>query len=319
MFKKQWYFIISNFIFSFFFNILYYKLIKNWLHLFNIYKIYLLLNVSFFFKLKNGFYIFIVILFNIIFFIKHYLKFFYNIFLLCFIILNNNFILYNLTFFIKYNYIFKSQINLHYFIKYKKLISQYKIKKNKVFFNKLFLEMYFKHHIYYNVFYIYYMFLFIYNIVLINFILYIETLIVQWVSKSRKKVYALNFSYYINRFKFWKKEYDIKISVSFFFQRYKRLIITYYCNFINKIKYIFIYIKYTIICIIDPIIFQLLKNKGNLFSYYFFKILKFFKSFIKYIWESDIIYKFLKFIERKKWYIEEMHNRDKSISKRKKI
>jgi len=77
----------------------------------------------------------------------------------------------------------------------------------------------------------------------------------------------------------------------------------------------FIYIKFLINCIIDPIIFQLLKNKGNLFSYYFFNMLKFIKSYIKYIWESDVIYKFLKFIERKKWYIEEMHAR--SISDKK--
>ncbi len=153
--------------------------------------------------------------------------------------------------------------------------------------------------------------LFIYNIVLIDFLLYIETYIVQLLNKSKKKVYVLNFSYYLNRLKFWKKEYYIKMTISFFFQRYKRLIITYYYNFINKIKYIFIYIKYIIICIIDPIIFQLLKNKGNLFSYYLFNILKFFKSYIKYIWESDIIYNFLKLIERKKWYIEEMHNRNK--------
>lgn len=168
------------------------------------YKIYSLLNVSFFFKLKNGFYIFIIILLNILFFIKYYLKFFYNIFLLFFIILNNNFILYNLTFFIKYNYIFKSQISLYYFSKYKELIIQYKKKKNKIYFNKLFLEIYFKNYIYYNIFYFYYMFLFIYNIILIDLILYIETYIVQLLrkSKSKKKVYVLNFNYYINRLKF---------------------------------------------------------------------------------------------------------------------
>jgi len=142
--------------------------------------------------------------------------------------------------------------------------------------------------------------LFIYNIVLIDFLLYIETYIVQLLNKSKKKVYVLNFSYYFNRLKFWKKEYYIKIIISAFFQKVKRLIIIYYSNFINKIKYMFIYIKFLINCIIDPIIFQLLKNKGNLFSYYFFNMLKFIKSYIKYIWESDVIYKFLKFIERKK-------------------
>lgn len=105
------------------------------------------------------------------------------------------------------------------------------------------------------------------------------------------------------------------MTVSFFFQKSKRLTIAYYYNFINKIKYIFRYIKYIISCVIDPIIFQLLKNKCNLFIYYFFYILKFFKSYIKYIWESDIIYKFLKVIERKKWYIEEMHNRNISNKK----
>jgi len=224
MFKKQC-FTILNFFFSFFFNILYYKLIKNWLYLFNTYKIYSLLNVSFCLKLKIKFYIFIIIFFNIIFFIKYYLKFFYNIFLFYFIRINNNFILYYLTFFIKYNYIFKSEVNLYYFSKYKKLIIQYKNKKDKAFFYKLFIEIYLKNYIYYYVFYIYFMCLFIYNIVLIDFLLYIETYIVQLLNKSKKKVYVLNFSYYFNRLKFWKKEYYIKIIISAFFQKVKRLII----------------------------------------------------------------------------------------------
>ena len=44
----------------------------------------------------------------------------------------------------------------------------------------------------------------------------------------------------------------------------------------------------------------LVQHSGYLIFYYIFLILKYIKSYIFYIWESDKIYKFLKKIERKK-------------------
>lgn len=306
-------FIIFNYIFSFFFNVLYYKLIKTWIELFKLYKNYCILNINFFLKIKYSFYILNIILFDILFFVKYYFKLFGNIFLLYFLSKNNNTVLYYLTIFNKYHYIFKSQIYLYFLNTYKNLIIQYNVNKNKQNFSKLFLEVYFNNKLYYNIYYIYYVFLYIYNNILIDLLLYIETYFTQILHKSnnKKKLYMLNFNYYIERLKFWKKEYYIKMKANFLFHKSKRLLSGFYYNFINKIKKIFRYFRYIIISILDPIFFYLFKNKGNFVIYYFYYILKFFKSYILYVWKSDIIYRFLKFIERKKWYLEEMHERSK--------
>lgn len=300
------------FIISYFFGVLY-ALIKQWIFLIKKYKVYFSIKKDFF-KFYIYIFICIIILFDCILFIKYYIKFLYNIFLLYFLIKNNNYILNYLTFFNKYNCILKSQIYLSYYKKYKKLIIE--CKNNKLIFSVLFLELYFKNYFYYNFYYCYYAFIYIYSNVkniLIEFLLDLENFfIIKWRNFYNKdKTNSFNFYDYIERFKFWKKDYYIKMTLNFLYYKNKRLVITFYYNFISKLKKLYFYFRYIIISILDIIFFSLFKNQGNLVIYHCFKLLKFIKlfkqSYIKYIIESDIIYIWLKKIERKKWYIQEIH------------
>jgi hypothetical protein len=292
------------------------------------------MNTIIFFKFKNVCYVFSVIFYNIIIFFKNYLKIYYNLLLLSYL-WKYTWINESVTFFrwkytwtnesvtflrwtnyAKYYYLYKTLSYLYYFKEYNELILIIKYKhKNKQIFNQLFLDLYFRKN--YNYLYNYY-----YNI-LINYKRWIKTYYVQTVYKNKKKEYAEYIISYIKskralinyikeklnikKWK-WKKLYRIwyyRINIV----KYKRIYLMYKKRFISKIKNINIHIKYyTIIdkanLICNIIFLTYLKSKSNMIIYYYFKLLKSFKSYLKYIWKSDIIYKFLKSIEKKKWYLE---------------
>ena len=107
----------------------------------------------------------------------------------------------------------------------------------------------------------------------------------------------------------WKKiTYKKKNNVSlisklkFTYHRNNRIIKEKFYRDIKQPMYIF---SYFINNLIESIFFVLFKTGANSIIYYFYKIIKYSYSICvylwKYLWKSDIIYRFFKLIERKKW------------------
>jgi hypothetical protein len=114
----------------------------------------------------------------------------------------------------------------------------------------------------------------------------------------------LSLKFYIETKKFWKikKNYNLKMLTNFWYYRSKRIIGYNLENLRFKLKN---FIKLNTLIVyyyhVNPKLFLFLQNQYNLFSYYFFLSIKYSKSFLIFLWKSDIIYKILKALERKKW------------------
>lgn len=98
------------------------------------------------------------------------------------------------------------------------------------------------------------------------------------------------------------KNYNIKMTFKYYYNKIKTYLFTTFTIMILNIKNLIsllkeIYFKN----FVHVIFFKILKNNGNLIIYYIFVFLKYFKSYLIWLWESDKIYNFLKLFERKKW------------------
>lgn len=72
-------------------------------------------------------------------------------------------------------------------------------------------------------------------------------------------------------------------------------------KFYNNVKKPLFILNYFLNNLIESIFFVLLKTGANSIIYYFYKIMKYTYSICVYLWKSDVIYRFFKLIERKKW------------------
>jgi len=95
-----------------------------------------------------------------------------------------------------------------------------------------------------------------------------------------------------------KKNVSLISKVKFVYHRSIRITKEKFYNKVTKPKLIF---SYYINNWIESVYFSLFKTGANSIIYYFYKIIKYSYSICVYIWKSDVIYRFLKFIERKKW------------------
>lgn len=95
-----------------------------------------------------------------------------------------------------------------------------------------------------------------------------------------------------------KKKGSFISRVKFFYHRSIRIMKEKFYNKVTKPRLI---LSYILSNLVESVFFSLFKTGANSIIYYFYKIIKYSYSFCVYIWESDIIYRFFKFIERKKW------------------
>lgn len=86
--------------------------------------------------------------------------------------------------------------------------------------------------------------------------------------------------------------------VKFTYHRSIRIIKETYYNKVTKPKLIFNYYSSNLI---ESVFFVLFKTGANSIIYYFYKIIKYSYSICVYTWKSDVIYRFLKLFDRKKW------------------
>jgi hypothetical protein len=87
-------------------------------------------------------------------------------------------------------------------------------------------------------------------------------------------------------------------SIKFKYHRNNRILKEkYYSN----VKKPIMVLNYFINNLIESAFYFLLKTGANSIIYYFYKIFKYSYSICVYLWKSDVIYRFLKFFERKKW------------------
>ncbi len=86
--------------------------------------------------------------------------------------------------------------------------------------------------------------------------------------------------------------------IKFAYHRSVRIIKETFYNKVTKPKLIFSYYTSNLI---ESVFFALFKTGANSIIYYFYKIIKYSYSISVYIWKSDVIYRFLKLFDRKKW------------------
>jgi len=72
-------------------------------------------------------------------------------------------------------------------------------------------------------------------------------------------------------------------------------------NFYNNVKRPILLLNYSINNLIESMFYVLFKTGANSIIYYVYKIMKYSYSICVYLWKSDVIYRFFKLIERKKW------------------
>lgn len=72
-------------------------------------------------------------------------------------------------------------------------------------------------------------------------------------------------------------------------------------KFYNNVKKPLFILNYFLNNLIESIFFVLFKTGANSIIYYFYKIMKYTYSICVYLWKFDVIYRFFKLIERKKW------------------
>ena len=84
----------------------------------------------------------------------------------------------------------------------------------------------------------------------------------------------------------------------FMYHRSIRIIKETFYNKVTQPKLIF---SYNSSNLIESVYFHFFKTGANSIIYYFYKIIKYSHSICVYIWKSDVIYRFFKFFERKKW------------------
>lgn len=211
------------------------------------------------------------------------------------------------------------------------LIMQIHLFKNEVHQNLLKNETYnksFKKHFFlrnysvYNTFFIFYVYylsflILFFGSILFNISLWIFTYYTRFINQIKtNKKYSIKYNIKLYKNKLLSKinnffymlldkifqNYNIRMTLNYYYNKNKRYLINLYNivilktkNYIDFIKEV--YFKY----FVNFIFFQILKNKGNLIIYYIFLFLKYLKSFFIWLWDSDIIYKILKKLERKKW------------------
>lgn len=254
---------------------------------------------SFYLKLKSYFYIFFILLFYYTSFFGQLIAFVTNLILLK---INNRILVY-LIYFNKLDSILKSHIYVYIWV----LLSECIYLVNSL--NWYFLNLY----LYYGLYYLYFLINFIYIkliYILKNFLESIDFIIKKSNFYNKVKNFLILNLYNIEHFMFWNKKYYLKMSLSFWFQKNRRLVSFLHYRCMRKFKRIYISFKYRIYYVYFRIDFKLLNIKWYLVVYIFFSLIKFLQlfktSFIKIIIDSNIIYKYFKKIERKKWYISEI-------------
>ena len=92
---------------------------------------------------------------------------------------------------------------------------------------------------------------------------------------------------------------SLKSKLQFKYHRNKRIIKE---KFYIKVKKPLLLLYYSINNSIEDVFYVIFKKTGaNSIIYYSYKYIKYFYSICVYLWKSDIIYRFFKLIERKKW------------------
>ena len=304
------------YLFSFFFNILYLDIFKNIKrHIFpKLYSTYTIKNkfyYLFFFSILC-----IINLCKIIFFINVYILLIYKILFKIYI---------NVQLWLKkknIKFLYLSFINLWF-----NLLIHLKV-LNRKFMNPVDLDINFyilKWNYYYYYYYIIYMFKDLGTIVIwvINqrYILYVHIL---FYFKNKKIEFLYFIQWFVNGFLFiycWfsiknyikngvksikgkfrrkkkKKKGSMLSNIKFYYHRNKRILKEKY---FNKVKQPWLNLGYSLNNTIEYIFFVLFKTGANFIIYYFYKIIKYSYSICVYIWKSDVIYRFLKLLERKKW------------------
>ena len=301
-----------QFFFIFFSNLFFYYFIFFFNILYN--KIYLnkIIQVTQIYKNSTTFYIYyFFILLNIIIFIIYYIIFIFKIIQILNISILKNIINKNkkiIVLVFKVHYDILKDISLMKDIKYNQK-------------EKYFLDVYLEYNMLYYKYYIIYLKEFLH----FNYYLWILSYFIRFYRKVKNNE-KYTISYILRSYK--NKLFDkIHLMIEFIINKIKSKIpersllwmaIKYYCikfkkfcinsyNFIvNKITDFIFSIKYFYyIYILNSIFYIILKNKGNLIIYYIFLFLKYTKSFLIYVWKTDIIYKILKKLERKKWWFDD--------------
>jgi len=99
-----------------------------------------------------------------------------------------------------------------------------------------------------------------------------------------------------------KKKVNIISNIKFHYHRSRRILKEKYYNKVTKPL---LHFGYFLSNFIEYFFFVFLKMGANTIIYYFYKLIKYSYSicvyFCVYLWKSDIIYRFLKLIGRKKW------------------
>lgn len=276
------YFIVCfNILYYFFFNKLYINMYKYKTKIYVYFILYIFIHIILFII----YYILLIIYLFEIFYLKYYLR--------------------------KYIYI----LEFHYSIlKEIYLINLKKFNTNNI----LILDFYCKFSILLKLNYIFYFIEKLYNIVF-DYYIWVETYFIRFYRKIKNnEKYTIKYNLllykkiYIDKIKNIKKKIKskivlpnkmhIKMSINYHYNKFKRLFFYLYHISLLKIKEIILEIKiFYFLYFIHLLFFYILKNNGNKIIYYIFLCLKYFKSFLMYIWKSDKIYKFLKKLERKKW------------------
>lgn len=304
-----------------FFNILYYKIAYN-----HIYKTLKKFKED---KYKNIYYTYVpatpckdIIL------VRRFSRFFYIIFFIFFyFIFIWKIIQVELYFF--YNCIQKSLNFLIYIFDWHySLVMKAHILKDNIYKKDLFIELYqfkfLRRYSVYNTFYFFNLLYLkslkadIYDIIF-NLYLWVRTYYIRFISHLKKNMntkYSIKYNIKIYKNKFilksndlydiivekMYKNYNVKITLKYYYNKTKTKWLNMLFFIILNIKnFLFIIKDFYFKKIVNVIFFKILKNNGNLIIYYIFLFLKYFKSYLIWLWESDKIYNFLKLFERKKW------------------
>lgn len=202
------------------------------------------------------------------------------------------------------------------------LIMKVHLFKNEAYNKNLQKYWFFRNYSVYNTFFIFYayylnFFILVIFSILFTISLWISTYYIRFMNQIKNnKKYSIKYNIKLYKNKLILKinsitykvldkifqNYNIKMTLNYYYNKMKRYLINLYNIIILKIKNCLSFIKEIYFKhFVNFIFFQILKNKGNLIIYYIFIFLKYLKSFFIWLWESDKIYNFLKLFERKKW------------------